>query len=133
MVPTRILVHAIVAEPVYVPSSLAIALIGRSEMIRNLRYTSFSKNRNAPKIARNDPCPCGRGKKHKKYRGSIAEIEARAEAVRTPVVPSTYDGASVAGDLESEARICLNGLTIQSKTSEVNFNGHKILQPKHCR
>jgi hypothetical protein len=42
------------------PSSLAIAVTGRSEMIGNLFYSSFLRDRKAPKVGRNDPCPCER-------------------------------------------------------------------------
>ena len=76
------------------PSSLAIAVTGRSEMIRNLLYSSFLKDRKSLKIGRNDPCPCGSGKKHKKCHGSAAKIEARdgalASAAARRVAPSTY-------------------------------------------
>ena len=61
-------------------SSLAIAVTGRSEMVANLRYSSFIKDTSSPKIGRNDLCPCGSGKKHKKCHGSVAEIEARDRA-----------------------------------------------------
>ncbi len=65
---------------VHGPSSLVIAATGRSEMIGNLFYSGFLKDRNAPKVGRNDPCPCGSGKKHKKCHGSVAKIEARDRA-----------------------------------------------------
>ncbi len=79
------------------PSSLAIAVTGRLEMIRNLRYASFLKNRNAPKVGRNDPCPCGSGEKHKKCHGSVVKTQARAEAVRLRVVLSTYQPIAAHG------------------------------------
>ena len=83
------------------PSSLAVAVTGRSEMIRNLRYTSFSKNPNSPKVGRNEPCPCGSGKKHKKCHGSAAKIQARDRAVTSAaakrVVPSTYQPIAAHG------------------------------------
>jgi hypothetical protein len=88
------------------PSSLAIAVTGRLEMIRNLRYSSFLKDRNAPKVGRNDLCPCGRGKKHKKCCGSVAKIQARADAIRAgqaraeamkPIVPTTYQPIAAHG------------------------------------
>jgi hypothetical protein len=59
------------------PSSLAIAVTGRTDFIGNLFYSSFLKDRKAPKVGRNDPCPCGSGKKHKKCHGSVTKIEAR--------------------------------------------------------
>jgi len=58
------------------PSSLVLAVTGRSEMIRNLLYGSVLRNPNSPKVGRNDPCPCGSGKKHKKCHGSISRMEA---------------------------------------------------------
>jgi len=91
---------------VYGPSSLAIAVTGRLEMIRNLRYTSSQKRRNAPKVGRNDPCPCGSGEKHKKCHGSVVKTQARADAMRAvqarvdamrPIVPTTYQPIAAHG------------------------------------
>jgi hypothetical protein len=86
------------------PSSLAIAVTGRLEMIRNLRYSSYLKNLkngNAPKVGRNDPCPCGSGEKHKKCHDSVAKIEAReravARAAASRVVASTYQPIAAHG------------------------------------
>jgi hypothetical protein len=79
---------------VHGPSSLAIAVTGRSEMIGNLRYTSFLKDHTARKIGRNDPCPCGSGRKHKRCHGSVAKVEGRARdlasAAARRVTPSTF-------------------------------------------
>jgi hypothetical protein len=70
-------------------------------MIQNLQFTSFFKDRNAPKVGRNDPCPCGNGKKYKKCHGSVAKIEARDRAVASAaarrVVPSTYQPVAAHG------------------------------------
>jgi len=59
------------------------------------------KDRQAPKVGRNDPCPCGSGKKHKKCHGSVAEMEARdrafALAAAQRVVPSTYQPLAAHG------------------------------------
>jgi hypothetical protein len=86
---------------VHGPSSLIIAATGRSEMIGNLFYSGFLKDRNAPKVGRNGPCPCGSGKKHKKCHGSVAKIEARdrafALAAERRVVPSTYQPIATHG------------------------------------
>jgi|SRR5580704_5809476 hypothetical protein len=91
---------------VYGPSSLALAVTGRLEMIRNLRYSSFLKDRNAPKVGRNDPCPCGSGEKHKKCCGSVAKTQARADAIRAAqaraeatkaIVPTTYQPIAAHG------------------------------------
>lgn len=83
------------------PSSLAIAVTGRLEMIRNLRYAGFLKDRNAPKVGRNDPCPCGSGEKHKRCCGTVAKMEARdrdrAIAAARRVVPSTYQPIAAHG------------------------------------
>jgi hypothetical protein len=83
------------------PSSLAIAVTGRSETIGNLFYSSFLKDRDSPKVGRNDPCPCGSGKKHKKCHGSVAKIEARdralASAAARRVVPTTYQPLAAHG------------------------------------
>jgi SEC-C motif-containing protein len=82
-------------------SSLVMAATGRGEMIGNLFYSGFLKDRNAPKVGRNDPCPCGGGKKHKKCHGSVAKIEARerayAKAAASRVVPSTYQPLAAHG------------------------------------
>jgi hypothetical protein len=64
---------------VYGAASLAVAVTGRLEMIRDLRYADFLKHRNAPRVGRNDPCPCGSGQKHKKCHGSIHKVEARSK------------------------------------------------------
>jgi len=83
------------------PSSLAIAVTGRAEMIRNLRHSSYTKERDTPKVGRNEPCPCGSGKKHKKCHGSVTKTEARermlAIAPARRVVPSTYQPIAAHG------------------------------------
>jgi SEC-C motif len=81
---------------VYGPSSLAIAVTGRSTMIQNLRYTSFVKDRKSPKVGRNDPCPCGSGEKHKKCHGSPTRLKPRADDLKA-VVPSTYQPIAAHG------------------------------------
>ena len=53
------------------PSSLAVAVTGPSIMIGNLRYKGVFSDPNPPKVGRNEPCPCGSGKKHKKCHGSV--------------------------------------------------------------
>lgn len=75
------------------PSSLAVAVTGPLATIQNLFYTTFSNDGNSPKVGRNDPCPCGSGKKYKKCHGLLAKTEARAEAVRPRIIPSTYQPA----------------------------------------
>jgi hypothetical protein len=86
---------------VYGASSLAIAVTGRPELIGNLFYSSFLKDRNAPKVGRNEPCPCGSGKKHKKCHGSVVKVEGRermlAHAAARRVVPSTYQPIAAHG------------------------------------
>jgi hypothetical protein len=82
---------------VYGTASLAIAVTGRSEMIQNLRYTGFSKNRNAPKVGRNEPCPCGSGKKHKRCHGSDDKIRARAAIARPASGLFTYQPLAAHG------------------------------------
>lgn len=83
------------------PSSLLMAATGRSEMIGNLFYSGYLKDRDALKVGRNEPCPCGSGKKHKKCHGSVAKIEARERAFRMAaarrVVPSTYQPLAAHG------------------------------------
>jgi len=83
------------------PASLAIAVTGRAELIGNLFYSSFLKDHKAPKVGRNDPCPCGSGKKHKKCHGSVAKQEARERAFEkktmSQIVPSTYQPIAAHG------------------------------------
>jgi hypothetical protein len=80
-------------------------------MIQNLRYSSYLKNLkngNAQKVGRNDPCPCGSGEKHKKCHGSVAKIQARADAIRAvqarvdamrPIEPTTDQPIAAHGAL----------------------------------
>jgi len=57
------------------PSSLAIALTAKKELIQNLTYRDSRMDPKAPKkVGRNDPCPCGSGKKHKKCHGARVVI-----------------------------------------------------------
>jgi hypothetical protein len=87
------------------PASLVMAATGRSELIGNLFYGRFLTDRTARKIGRNDPCPCGSGKKHKKCHGSVAKTQARdamrAVHARTdamkPVVAMTYQPIAAHG------------------------------------
>jgi len=82
-------------------NSLAIAVTGRPEMIRNLTYSGFLKDPKSPKVGRNEPCPCGSGKKHKKCCDSPAKREARerayAKAAARDVTPSTYQPIAAHG------------------------------------
>ena len=82
-------------------SSLAIAVTGRPELIGNLFYSGFLKDCNSPKVGRNDPCPCGSGKKHKKCHGSVAKREARgrayAKTAASRITPSTYQPMAAHG------------------------------------
>lgn len=86
---------------VHGPSSLAIAVTGRQELIRKLRYSGYEKDRTASRVGRNDPCPCGSGKKHKKCCGSAPNIERRdrmrAIAATRRVMPSTYQPIAAHG------------------------------------
>lgn len=66
------------------PSSLAIAVTGLSEMIGNLFYSSFLRDRKAPTVGSNDPCPCGSGKKYKKCQGSVVKGKNATEPSRLP-------------------------------------------------
>ncbi len=82
-------------------SSLLMAATGRTEMIGNLFYNGFLKDPKSPKVGRNDPCPCGSGKKHKKCHGSVAKTEARermkARAAADRAVLSTYQPIAAHG------------------------------------
>ncbi|HET9180773.1 MAG TPA: SEC-C metal-binding domain-containing protein [Candidatus Angelobacter sp.] len=63
----------------------AAARLGHSPVTGRLQNSpesslaDFLKDRNAPKAGRNDPCPCGSGKKHKKCHSSLEKVEARAK------------------------------------------------------
>jgi len=62
------------------PSSLAVAVTGPSGMIRNLRERGAFKEATDRKIGRNDPCPCGSGKKHKKCCGAVTPLGTKSSA-----------------------------------------------------
>jgi hypothetical protein len=75
-------------------ASLTMAATGEIEFIRNLFYSTQMTDREIQKgVGRNDPCPCGSGKKHKKCHGSVEKQEARERMQRTAamnrVIPST--------------------------------------------
>lgn len=84
-------------------ASLAIAVTGRLQMIQNLRYAGFLKDPKAPKVGRNDPCPCGSGKKHKKCCGSPERIEARA------TIQARYTVAKPLGKLSTYQPLTAHG------------------------
>ncbi len=44
---------------------------GESALLRNDAQASMPMLRDAPKVGRNDPCPCGSGKKYKQCHGSL--------------------------------------------------------------
>ena len=82
-------------------ASLTMAATGKTELIGNLFYGTYMQDPTSPKVGRNDPCPCGSGKKHKKCHGSVTKIEARermkAMAVASRIVPSTYQPIAAHG------------------------------------
>lgn len=47
-------------------SSLAVAVTGSSSFVRRLQFRGAVGRRDSMKIGRNEPCPCGSGKKYKK-------------------------------------------------------------------
>jgi SEC-C motif len=83
-------------------TSLTMAATGEREFIRNLFYGTQMTDREVRKRAgRNDPCPCGSGKKHKKCHGSVEKQEGRERMKRTAamnrVMPSTYQPVAAHG------------------------------------
>jgi len=83
-------------------ASLTMAATGEKEFIRNLFYSTQMTDREIQKSAgRNDPCPCGSGKKHKKCHGSVEKQEARermkAQARANQFQPSVYQPLAAHG------------------------------------
>ena len=48
---------------------MVVAVADLSDLTRELRYKVDTVKREAPKVGRNDPCPCGSGKKYKHCHG----------------------------------------------------------------
>lgn len=77
------------------PSSLAVAFTARREAVQNITYRDFQRDAKAPKVGRNDPCPCGSGKKHKTCHGSGVPgdfAQARLWGARMPAFCSPLVG-----------------------------------------
>jgi preprotein translocase subunit SecA len=78
---TRVLMTVRIQSPEQVTEA-AEALEGRADQIHNVTYThpnedgSVSEDTDAatelPKVGRNDPCPCGSGKKYKQCHGRLS-------------------------------------------------------------
>jgi len=49
---------------------LVVAVADLSDLTRDLRYKVDTVKRDAPKVGRNEPCPCGSGKKYKHCHGA---------------------------------------------------------------
>jgi len=49
---------------------LVVAVADLSDLTRELRYKVDTVRRDAPKVGRNEPCPCGSGKKYKHCHGA---------------------------------------------------------------
>ncbi|HMC16524.1 MAG TPA: UPF0149 family protein [Albitalea sp.] len=49
---------------------LVVAVADLSDLTRDLRYKVDTVKRDSPKVGRNDPCPCGSGKKFKHCHGA---------------------------------------------------------------
>jgi uncharacterized protein len=49
---------------------LVVAVADLSDLTRDLRYKVDTVRRDTPKVGRNDPCPCGSGKKYKHCHGA---------------------------------------------------------------
>jgi uncharacterized protein len=48
---------------------MVVAVADLSDLTRDLRYKVETIKRETPKVGRNDPCPCGSGKKYKQCHG----------------------------------------------------------------
>src|SRR5205814_6601587 len=51
---------------------LVVAIADLSDLTRDQRYKVDTIKRDAPKVGRNDPCPCGSGKRYKHCHGAAA-------------------------------------------------------------
>ena len=51
---------------------LIVIIADLEDLTRDLRYKVETVKREAPKVGRNDPCPCGSGKKYKQCHGKLA-------------------------------------------------------------
>ena len=84
-----------------------MAATGGNELIGNLFYGTQMTDRTQKSVGRNDPCPCGSGKKHKKCHGSVGKQEARdrmkAQARMNKIVPSVYQPLAAHGYGPSQA------------------------------
>jgi uncharacterized protein len=49
---------------------LVAAVADLSDLTHHLRYKVDTVRRDTPKVGRNDPCPCGSGKKYKHCHGA---------------------------------------------------------------
>jgi uncharacterized protein len=49
---------------------LVVAVAELADLTHEARYRVDTVRREAPKVGRNDPCPCGSGKKFKQCHGS---------------------------------------------------------------
>jgi SEC-C motif len=58
--------------------------------------------RDEPKVGRNDPCPCGSGKKYKKCHGAQEGDQAIGVTANKPKVPKSDRGSAVA-NLETDS------------------------------
>ncbi|MGA9979742.1 MAG: SEC-C metal-binding domain-containing protein [Candidatus Sulfotelmatobacter sp.] len=77
------------------PASLAVAVTGKDSAIRNLRFKGAVAHRDSKKIGRNEPCPCGSGKKYKRCHGGIQRESVSVAA--TNVAPSVYQPLAAHG------------------------------------
>ena len=74
------------------PASLAVAVTGKDSAIRNLRFKGAVAHRESKKIGRNEPCPCGSGKKYKRCHGGT-----HSQNATTNVAPSAYQPLAAHG------------------------------------
>ena len=49
---------------------LVAAVADLADLTRDARYRVDTVRRDAPKVGRNDPCPCGSGRKYKQCHGT---------------------------------------------------------------
>jgi uncharacterized protein len=51
---------------------LIVTVADLADLTRDRRYKVETVKREAPKVGRNDPCPCGSGRKYKVCHGAAA-------------------------------------------------------------
>jgi hypothetical protein len=72
------------AKPIHAPATRSFALSHTPITCKLRRFVSTQGRTKMSKISRNDPCPCGSGKKYKKCCG-LKEQQARKPKLSNPI------------------------------------------------